>query len=192
MKRFFFPLTVAIVLMLTMAVAQAEDTIQRGPAAAFVDADGDGINDNAPDHDGDGIVNHLDPDYKPLGLGYGRGPSGQFVDENGDGINDLAPDDDGDGVPNGQDPDYVRGSGRGNGYGRSVTMGRGRWGGWGTQGRFQAFVDADGDGINDNARDDDNNGVINCLDDDFSRPAIGRGQMRGRQGNGRFGKEVSH
>jgi hypothetical protein len=29
----------------------------------FVDKDGDGYNDNAPDHDGDGIPNGLDPDY---------------------------------------------------------------------------------------------------------------------------------
>jgi hypothetical protein len=29
----------------------------------FVDLDGDGFNDNAPDHDGDGIPNGLDPDY---------------------------------------------------------------------------------------------------------------------------------
>ncbi|MFH0734475.1 MAG: hypothetical protein V1773_09380 [bacterium] len=30
----------------------------------FVDINGDGINDYAPDHDGDGIPNGLDPDYK--------------------------------------------------------------------------------------------------------------------------------
>ncbi len=29
----------------------------------FVDLDGDGFNDNAPDQDGDGIPNGLDPDY---------------------------------------------------------------------------------------------------------------------------------
>ena len=29
----------------------------------FVDDDGDGFNDLAPDHDGDGIPNGLDPDY---------------------------------------------------------------------------------------------------------------------------------
>ncbi len=30
----------------------------------FVDNDGDGFNDNAPDHDNDGIPNGLDQDYK--------------------------------------------------------------------------------------------------------------------------------
>lgn len=30
----------------------------------FVDKDGDGYNDNAPDHDNDGVPNGLDPDYK--------------------------------------------------------------------------------------------------------------------------------
>lgn len=49
----------------------------------FVDADGDGYNDNAPDHDGDGIPNGLDEDY------MGAGKRG-FVDEDGDGINDNA------------------------------------------------------------------------------------------------------
>lgn len=29
----------------------------------FIDEDGDGFNDNAPDHDGDGIPNGIDPDY---------------------------------------------------------------------------------------------------------------------------------
>ena len=48
----------------------------------FVDEDGDGYNDNAPDHDGDGIPNGLDPDYKKLKLKSG------FVDLDGDGIND--------------------------------------------------------------------------------------------------------
>lgn len=50
----------------------------------FVDLDGDGYNDNAPDHDGDGIPNRFDPDWKR------RNKTGQarFIDMNGDGIND--------------------------------------------------------------------------------------------------------
>lgn len=48
----------------------------------FVDADGDGYNDNAPDHDGDGIPNGLDQDYKNSKKRRG------FVDLDGDGIND--------------------------------------------------------------------------------------------------------
>lgn len=55
----------------------------------FVDKDGDGYNDNAPDADGDGIPNGVDPDYQ--GAKNRRGGMKQnFVDENGDGINDLA------------------------------------------------------------------------------------------------------
>ena len=34
-----------------------------GHGQRFVDEDGDGYNDNAPDHDGDGIPNGLDPDW---------------------------------------------------------------------------------------------------------------------------------
>ena len=49
----------------------------------FVDEDGDGYNDNAPDDDGDGIPNGLDEDY------MGSGKKG-FVDLDGDGINDNA------------------------------------------------------------------------------------------------------
>lgn len=71
----------------------------------FVDLNGDGINDNAPDADGDGIPNGIDPDF----TGSKNRPDGKgFVDKNGDGVNDNAQDFDGDGIPNGQDPDYVR------------------------------------------------------------------------------------
>ncbi len=51
----------------------------------FVDENGDGYNDNAPDHDGDGIPNGQDADYQ----GAGKGKRQQrFVDTNGDGIAD--------------------------------------------------------------------------------------------------------
>jgi hypothetical protein len=73
---------------------------KHGPG--FVDLNGDGINDNAPDDDGDGIPNGMDPDYSGPRNGRGHG----FIDENGDGINDFIQDFDGDGVPNSRDPDY--------------------------------------------------------------------------------------
>ena len=82
----------------------------------FVDENKDGINDNAPDHDGDGIPNGKDEDYQGAKNRKGNSKAG-FVDEDGDGVNDNALDDDGDGIPNGQDPDYVRpedGSGKKN------------------------------------------------------------------------------
>lgn len=39
----------------------------------FLDEDGDGFNDLAPDADGDGIPNGLDPDYAPVCDGTGDG-----------------------------------------------------------------------------------------------------------------------
>ena len=65
--------------------SQVTKNIQHG--RRFVDENGDGYNDNAPDADGDGIPNGLDPDYDGPKLGKGnRG----FVDLDGDGINDNA------------------------------------------------------------------------------------------------------
>jgi hypothetical protein len=61
---------------------QEKEKIQHGPK--FVDQDGDGFNDNAPDHDGDGIPNGLDPDYKRPG----KEKKKKFVDLDGDGIDD--------------------------------------------------------------------------------------------------------
>jgi hypothetical protein len=53
----------------------------------FIDKNGDGYNDNAPDDDGDGIPNGLDPDYvKKSDLKNGKDIP--FIDLNGDGIND--------------------------------------------------------------------------------------------------------
>jgi len=71
----------------------------------FIDVNGDGYNDNAPDVDGDGIPNGKDEDY--TGSKVRKNGKG-FVDLNGDGINDNAFDSDGDGIPNGQDPDFVK------------------------------------------------------------------------------------
>lgn len=45
---------------------ETQNTEQPAHAQHFVDKDGDGYNDNAPDHDGDGIPNGLDPDWKKL------------------------------------------------------------------------------------------------------------------------------
>lgn len=125
MKRNTFYLASAAVLALTLllgetASAQTCDSTGVGRGRrTFVDANGDGYNDNAPDHDGDGIPNGKDADYARTGGGRGRG----FVDADGNGINDYAQDADGDGIPNGKDADWVRpqdGSGRkmGGAFGR--------------------------------------------------------------------------
>ena len=92
--------------------------------AGFVDENGDGYNDNAPDHDGDGISNGQDPDYVPLNPDKGKRFG--FIDEDGDGINDRMQDADGDGIPNCQDPDWVKPKdGTGNKFGQKAgQMGR--------------------------------------------------------------------
>jgi len=95
-----------LVVMVTMPVGLNAQSSTTQHGAHFVDADGDGYNDNAPDADGDGIPNGQDPDY--VRPGSGRGATRGFVDTDGDGFNDNAPDADGDGIPNGQDPDYKR------------------------------------------------------------------------------------
>ena len=74
---------VGVVLVLSQATplhakgpqSQGMNMIGGGGIGNFVDLNGDGINDGARDTDGDGIVNHLDPDYTPLqdGTGSGRG-----------------------------------------------------------------------------------------------------------------------
>lgn len=107
------------------ALAQDDVSIQHGPN--FVDTDGDGYNDNAPDADGDGIPNGQDPDYVPQGSASGQFHGRGYVDADGDGFNDNAPDIDGDGIPNGQDPDYVRpGDGTGRQLGRTDSAVRAR------------------------------------------------------------------
>ena len=88
--------TVFFLLFLSAAVLQAQDTTKAGDKPVkhgqhFIDLDGDGYNDNAPDHDGDGIPNGLDKDWKKLkkkGEGKGKGRRRRFVDLDGDGIND--------------------------------------------------------------------------------------------------------
>ena len=55
----------------------------------FVDENNDGYNDNAPDHDGDGIPNGLDPDYLALKKKSKQKGKVKFVDLDGDGINDI-------------------------------------------------------------------------------------------------------
>jgi hypothetical protein len=95
---------------------QTKSEFRHSYRIAFVDENGDGINDLAKDADGDGIPNGQDPDWvKPAdGTGYqeqnkkGAGAVTASADAKGGWINDLAKDADGDGIPNGQDPDWVK------------------------------------------------------------------------------------
>ncbi len=121
MKHLISLATLLTFAFLITIVSTDSASAQNRPAnRGFVDANGDGVNDNAADDDGDGIPNGQDADYTGTKLGTnGRG----FVDENGDGINDNAPDADGDGIPNGQDPDFVRSSGTGTPAGKALRGG---------------------------------------------------------------------
>jgi len=95
---------------------QAKPEFRHRNRIAFVDENGDGINDLARDHDGDGVPNGQDPDWaKPEdGTGYkaqnkkGGSDATPAGEAKGGYAYQLARDDDGDGVPNGQDPDWVK------------------------------------------------------------------------------------
>jgi hypothetical protein len=50
---------------------QAKPLFQHRNRVSFIDEDGDGINDRAKDHDGDGIPNGQDPDWVKPGDGTG-------------------------------------------------------------------------------------------------------------------------
>ena len=182
MKRFTSFSLLAVLSLLVIAytapTAFAQDTtdpVSHGPN--FVDENGDGYNDNAPDADGDGIPNGMDEDYVAAGQKNGKGSTG-FVDEDGDGINDNAPDADGDGIPNGQDEDYVAtGQGQAKGFGKNNK---------GMRAGQRGFIDEDGDGLNDRAVDSDGDGIPNGQDEDYvptqdcTGSQLGRGARMGK------------
>ncbi len=68
-------------------LAQDSTKTHIGQGRFFVDKNGDGYNDNAPDDDGDGIPNGLDPDWQKRHKRKGK--PNRFIDLNGDGINDY-------------------------------------------------------------------------------------------------------
>jgi len=57
--------------------------------AGFVDADGDGVNDNALDADGDGIPNGQDPDYVKPQDGSGAKKGSRAGNASGTGTGDC-------------------------------------------------------------------------------------------------------
>lgn len=173
MKRISSLFTLTAVLLALGFYFTASSTVfaQGKPEGkGFVDANNDGYNDNAMDDDGDGIPNGQDPDYVPVeGVTHnGHG----FLDADGDGVNDYAQDADGDGIPNGQDPDWVAPA---DGSGQQAANGRGQRSGNSYKGSH-GFVDADGDGFNDNAQDADLDGIPNGQDADYVSQNPGRGK----------------
>ena len=90
----FFKIILALIFFIVSNSLFAQDTtkVKSGNSAekkvqhhgkGFVDKNNDGFNDNAPDDDGDGIPNGLDPDYVK------NKNKKKFIDLDGDGINDY-------------------------------------------------------------------------------------------------------
>ncbi len=93
MKKDTLLLTLFIGFILLLASPlKAQDTLNRKKGKPkihiFIDKDGDGYNDNAPDDDGDGIPNRLDPDWYKNKKSNKR-KNQDYIDLNGDGINDY-------------------------------------------------------------------------------------------------------
>ena len=84
-------MTLFLLLLFNCLYAQDSTKTEKNKDATkhkqhFIDEDGDGYNDNAPDHDGDGIPNGLDLDWQKLK--EEKRNRQRFVDLDGDGIND--------------------------------------------------------------------------------------------------------
>ena len=84
LKIFNIMIILGILLIFSCNTLFAQQKQQKKTTHVFIDADGDGYNDNAPDHDGDGIPNGLDPDWTKR-----QGRKINYIDADGDGINDL-------------------------------------------------------------------------------------------------------
>jgi len=89
MTRTSFVLMVAMVLALGVGIAYAAPNGNGNGyrVAEFIDENGDGFNDLAPDADGDGIPNGLDSDYERpqdgSGNGFGRQVDGPYAETKG-------------------------------------------------------------------------------------------------------------
>lgn len=80
---------VLLIVLISFTHVMAQDTLKGNPynkgtitnvdgkviqhGYRFIDKDGDGYNDNAPDHDGDGVPNGVDSDYQGSKFKKGRG-----------------------------------------------------------------------------------------------------------------------
>ncbi len=114
-----------VLLMVSLFIPQGrifgQDSLKvehkhRRHALPFVDKNGDGYNDNAPDDDGDGIPNGLDPDWQKQQHAKKKGKKQRFIDLDGDGINDL--------LFSGEEHRFMKGMGKGRGKGKSFGMGK--------------------------------------------------------------------
>ena len=91
MKTRLALIALAILAMMAFGSLASAQSYGYG-VGGFVDENGDGFNDLAPDADGDGIPNGLDPDYVPpadgsgAGFGPGEGDCTRTGTENPDGF----------------------------------------------------------------------------------------------------------
>ena len=86
-----FMMIIIIMAAASYLIAQdstATNNAKKNQKAVFIDNNGDGYNDNAPDHDGDGIPNGLDPDWIKLKKEQKKNHNKRFIDLDGDGIDD--------------------------------------------------------------------------------------------------------
>ena len=98
MRKLMVPVFAAVALVMVMGtVAFAADTPAApangpGQCVNFVDADSDGVCDNAgtqvPPRDGTGSRNGAGEQQSGAGIGGGQGGNGAFVDADGDGVCD--------------------------------------------------------------------------------------------------------
>ncbi|MBU2491842.1 MAG: hypothetical protein KJ571_04395 [Bacteroidetes bacterium] len=94
-KTIFAAIFLAVIFLPVQIYSQQDTTASKiketkeklHQSRMFVDENGDGYNDNAPDHDGDGIPNGLDPDYQKFSKKR-KFENLPYVDLDGDGIND--------------------------------------------------------------------------------------------------------
>ncbi len=78
MFRFLVLISMFTLLLAGLAMAQDSGPGQNSGVCGFVDENGDGFNDLAPDADGDGIPNGLDPDYVKPEDGTGSQAKNQY------------------------------------------------------------------------------------------------------------------
>jgi hypothetical protein len=166
----------ALVLLLGLAVTASAQGFGQGLGdgtgeCQFVDEDGDGFNDLAPDADGDGIPNGQDPDYVRPEDGTGNQYAHQHAMQNGQGFrHGQFGEDAGEGLLTGLGDGECDGTGapegvrRGNAYGPGDGTGIGEGPADGT-----GFGPGDGTGIGDGDGECDGSGS----------PLEGRGQRRG-------------
>ncbi len=141
MTRYLITLLAVISILMLASLAAAQDF---GPGqghgvGGFIDEDGDGFNDNAPDADGDGIPNGMDEDYvRPedgSGNMYRHGQAEGFTGKMGE---------------------FAHGLGQGQGYGPGDGTGFGNGGGMGP---------GDGTGFGPGSGECEEDGVVTKLED---------------------------